>query len=99
MRKASLTKLSAISFLRLHALAASQRLLAFGRRRRRLHPHLLLELLQELVGADLLRLFRDLHPLRVDVRHGHFHARFEMAMSIVDTQGMKVKEERSEEHT
>src|SRR5438128_492718 len=70
--------------LRLHALAAAQRLLPFRRGRRRLHPHLLLELLEQLVGADLLRLLLDLDPLRVDVRHRHFHARFVYGGALLD---------------
>src|SRR5438105_5303433 len=70
--------------LRLHALAASQRLLPFRRGRRRLQPHLLLELLEQLVGADFLRLLLDLHPLRVDVRHRHVHARFVDGRALLD---------------
>src|SRR5438094_709988 len=70
--------------LRLHALAAAQRLLPFRRGRRRLHPHLLLELLEQLFGADLLRLLLDLHPLRVDVRHRHVHARFVDGRALLD---------------
>src|SRR5882724_5929441 len=60
--------------LRLAALAAAQGLLALGSRGGRLHSHLLLELLEQLVGADLFRLFLDLHPLRIDVGHRHVHA-------------------------
>src|SRR5258708_38856940 len=83
MKNASLTYESAIGWLLeagcwpllLHALAAPQRLRRLGRGRRRLHAHLLLELLEHLLRADLLRILFDLHALRVDVGHGHVHAR------------------------
>src|SRR5258708_3120318 len=63
--------------LPLHARFLPKRLVAGGgvARRACVEAHLALELLEQLGGADLLRLLLALHPLRVDVAPGHVHAR------------------------
>src|SRR5256885_1559374 len=57
---------------------------AAGRFGGRLQAHLLLELLEQLGSADLLRLLLDLDALGIDVGEGHVHARLVDGVLLLD---------------